>query len=107
MKLAERETQARPIQFGSWVDAERALRRGGIPMWLTSAVFAKDRAGSEPGLEITGPALFWDRCGVATRKGEDDLIALLDHAVRALEDDGTTQTLIDTWFGEEDPGIRQ
>jgi ABC-type amino acid transport substrate-binding protein len=75
-------------------------------MWLLSAAIAAQIAREDDRLEVTGPALFWDRCGVAVRKGEGDLVKLLDHAVHQLKDDGTTRTLIVKWFGEGDQGIR-
>ena len=106
LRFLRGKTEARAVQLGAWDEGEHALRHREIAMWLTSAVLAGRIAQNDAKLAVTGPPLFWDRCAVATRKGEDDLIALMDHAVRTLKEDGTTQALIEKWFGTEDPGIR-
>lgn len=106
LRFLQNRTGARAVQVRYGDDAQRALRRREIAMWLTSALVANRVASADDTFEVTGPALFWDRCAVATRRGEDDLIALMDHAVRTLREDGTTQALIEKWFGTEDPGIR-
>ncbi len=106
LRFLERKTDARVVQYLQWQDARAALLRRDVPMWLLSAVTAGRLARDDERLQVTGPALFWDRCAVAVRRGEDDLVELLDFAVRRLKDDGTTQALIVKWFGAGDQGIR-
>ena len=106
LRFLARSTDADAVVFKSSADAEHAVRHGDVPMWLLSAVLARRLAAGDDRLEVTGPALFWDRCAVAVRRGEGDLIALLDHAVAALKEDGTTQALLDKWFGAGSPDIR-
>lgn len=106
LRFLERKTGARAVQYLHWQDARAALLRRDVPMWLLSAVTAGRLAREDDRLQVIGPALFWDRCAVAVRRGEDDLVELLDFAVRRLKDDGTTQALIVKWFGAGDQGIR-
>lgn len=106
LRYLRNHTEARPVECATYMDALSALVHRRVPMWLLSGVFARRLAADDARLELTGPPLFWDRCAVAVRKGEPDLVALLDHAVRELQRRGDIQVFIERWFGTGEQGIR-
>ena len=100
------KTGASPIAVADYSPAVRALLKHEVPMYLTSGVMARLLAGRDDRLALSGRPLFWDRCACAVKKGEADLVALLDHSLRDLRRDGVIRESITRWFGPGDQGIR-
>ena len=100
------KTAAHPVVFADYSPAVRALLRREVPMYLTSGVTARQLAGRDDRLALSGKALFWDRGACAVKRGEADLIALLDYSLRKLQRDGVIRESMTRWFGVGDQGIR-
>ena len=99
-------TAATPVVFVDYSPAVRALLKREVPMYLTSGVMARRLAGRDDRLALSGRTLFWDRCACAVKKGEVDLVALLDYGLRELQRDGVVRESMTRWFGAGDQGIR-
>lgn len=106
LRYLRNQTEARPVEYATYVGARSALLQRRVPMWLLSGVFARRLAADDARLELSGSPLFWDRCAIAVRKGEPDLVALLDYAVLELQMRGDIQVFIERWFGTGEQGIR-
>ena len=100
------KTGATPVAFADYSPAVRALLKHEVPMYLTSGVMARLLAGRDDRLAPSGRPLFWDRCACAVKKGEADLVALLDYSLRNLQRDGVFRESMTRWFGPGDQGIR-
>jgi cystine transport system substrate-binding protein len=100
------KTGATPVAFVDYSPAVRALLKHEVPMYLTSGVMARLLAGRDDRLALSGRLLFWDRCACAVKKGEADVVALLDYSLRKLQRDGVIRESMTRWFGPGDQGIR-
>jgi ABC-type amino acid transport substrate-binding protein len=100
------KTSAVPVAFADYSLAVRALLKRDVSMYLASGVVARLLAGRDDRLALSGKALFWDRCACAVKKGEPDLVELLDYSVRKLRRDGVIGESMVRWFGPGDQGIR-
>jgi len=82
-------------------DAADAVRAGRIGGLMTDQGQAWQLVDSGAPFELRGP-FFYQPLGFATARGQDDLVAVLDHVIAAMRADGTLRRLSEKWYGGHD-----
>ncbi len=99
------EGDAALLEFPTPDETIAALRNGEVDAVLADRAFlvpyVQDSAGE---LEFVGDnVLLGDGIGIGTRQSDDDLRATLDAVITEMKDDGSLNTMITKWFGEDQP----
>jgi ABC-type amino acid transport substrate-binding protein len=81
------------------------LARGRLDGVMTSDVTANLAIASGKPLELSGQPLFYQPLCFAVRKGEPDLLALLDYTVKRMRRDGSLSTTAKAWYQGFDPTL--
>lgn len=92
------EANPRIRQFETFGAALQALRAGDVDMTLTDGTAADGYvAASDGGLKVVGEPLGTEEFGFIFPKGSE-LVAPMNAAIAALEEDGTIEELNQKWF---------
>ncbi len=88
-------------------DAIAAVLSGEADAALVDLAFARDSMAEHEGmLAIVGPEVNLDLgVGIGVREDDGELKDKLDQAIGEMKDDGTLNTLIAKWFGDEANGF--
>jgi polar amino acid transport system substrate-binding protein len=91
-------TQASPRTFASDADAFPELAAGRLDAILAAGPTLKQAIDSGQPFELSGKPLFYQHLCFAVQKGQQDLVALFDYAIKKLQTDGTLSDLTREWF---------
>jgi len=85
--------------YDSATGALRALVRGRVDGVMTADITAQRAIANGKPVDLSGQAFFYEAMCFATRKGEADLRALLDYAVKKMRADGSLSAMAKEWYG--------
>ena len=66
---------------------------------MTADLTAQRAIASGKPVQLSGQAFYYEAMCFATRKGEADLLALLDYAVKKMRADGSLTAMAKEWYG--------
>jgi ABC-type amino acid transport substrate-binding protein len=89
--------------YDSDAEALRALAKGRLDGVMTADVTANLAIAAGRPLQLSGQPLFYQPECFAVRKGEADLLALLDYTVKKMRADGSLSALAKSWYQGFDP----
>lgn len=79
--------------------ALHALVSGRVDGVMTADLTAQRAIASGKPVQLSGQAFYYEAMCFATRKGEADLLALLDYAVKKMRADGSLTAMAKEWYG--------
>jgi len=74
------------------------LKAGKIDYFMEAAPYLRGVIADDPTLELSGPPLYSEDLAFAIRKGEPDLLAVLNAAVRTMHEDGSLSAASQKWY---------
>ncbi|MCM2502474.1 ABC transporter substrate-binding protein [Aureimonas altamirensis] len=102
--IKEQLPEARVIGYADSPAAFLSLQQRKIDAQFASElalVRLKNESPANGQTRILEKSVFDEPWGLGVRKGEDQLLAVVNDALREAEADGTAQALFDKWFGAE------
>lgn len=87
------------VTYGTSASALRALASGRLDGVMTADLTAAPVIAKGKRLQLSGQAFYYEALCFATRKGEADLLALLDYAVKKMRKDGSLTAMAKQWYG--------
>lgn len=88
--------------YDSGLQAVRDVARGRLDAALTDDVTANHAIAKGRPVDLSGQPFFYEPASFAVRKGERDLLALLDYAVKTMREDGSLSTMSQAWYEGRD-----
>lgn len=95
------------VTYASDADAFGDLESGRIEALLAAGPTLRQAIDSGKPLELSGPPLFWQPLSFAVKKGERDLVKVLNDVIKRLRADGTLSDLSREWFNNQDLSKRE
>lgn len=93
--------QAQRITFGQNSEALLALKDGRADAFVQDDVLLLAYAKQDPSLKVVGwPPVMPGPYGIAVRKGDKDLLGVINVALAQLRAKGVYGRLVDKWFGD-------
>ena len=92
-------THAHVKTYTTDAEALPDLVNGTLDYWMTSAQQGHAAAQSDPSIVVAGKSLTSQPLAGATRKGEADLVALLNEAISRMNASGQLSAFSKRWFG--------
>jgi polar amino acid transport system substrate-binding protein len=100
-------TKAVVKMYATEAQALEDLAAGKLDFVMTAAQTGQQAIQTGQPIEPSGAPLHYGSLAFATKPGESDWLALLDHAIKQLHEDGTLTTLSKKWFGGADLTVRK
>jgi polar amino acid transport system substrate-binding protein len=75
------------------------LKNGRLNGVLTANVIADQAIAAGEPFALSGPPLFYEPRAFAVRKGESDLLTLLNYAIKTMQQDGSLESFAKKWYG--------
>lgn len=89
-------------QFESDVDNIKSLEMGRIDGLVTAKLVGMNGAKNyEASIKPAGEPLYEERCAIAVRKEDEDLLLALNKALQEIKEDGTYADISKKWFGSD------
>jgi ABC-type amino acid transport substrate-binding protein len=85
--------------YDSATGALRALVKGRLDGVMTADITGQRAIDNGRPVELSGQAFYYEAMCFATRKGEADLLALLDYTVKKMRADGSLTAMAKEWYG--------
>ncbi|NBB98989.1 MAG: transporter substrate-binding domain-containing protein [Alphaproteobacteria bacterium] len=99
------ESDAALLEFPTPDETISALRNGEVDAVLADKAFLEPYVGDSAGelVFLGDDVLLGDGIGVGTRQSDDELRATFDGVIAEMKADGSLNTMITKWFGEDQP----
>ncbi|MCL1628033.1 transporter substrate-binding domain-containing protein [Roseibaca sp. V10] len=99
------ESDADLLEFPTPDETIAALRNGEVDAVLADKAFLEPYVGDSGGelVFLGDDVLLGDGIGVGTRQSDNDLRATFDGVISEMKADGSLNTMITKWFGEDQP----
>lgn len=98
------ETDADLLEFPTPDETIAALRNGEVDAVLADRAFLVPYVDDSNGeLVFLGDVILGEGIGIGTRQSDDALRATLDGVITEMKADGSLNTMITKWFGEDQP----
>ena len=88
-------------------DLAAALSDGTLNAALVSATGAQTIIETTKHIEVSGKPVFYQPLAFATRRGEGDMVTLLNDTIAKMHADGSLSELSQRWFGGLDLSVRE
>jgi ABC-type amino acid transport substrate-binding protein len=95
-------TSATVKAFTTEADAFPRLKDGTLTAIMAAQPTLKQAIKSGEPFALSGSPLFYQGLAFGLRKGQKDLLAVLDYAIRTMRSDGTLSRLSKEWFNNSD-----
>jgi polar amino acid transport system substrate-binding protein len=82
------------------------LRNGNLDFVMTAGPTGQQAILSGQPFEFSGKPLYYENLAFAIKKGESDWLALLNHAVRTMHQDGSLTAMSKQWYNGLDLTVR-
>lgn len=93
------QPSAKAVSYASDADAITALEAGQVQAVLTDALTAQGAVKAKSDLQLSGDPLFASPVRMAVKKGQKDLLTLLNSTVADLRASGWLSSASRAWFG--------
>jgi polar amino acid transport system substrate-binding protein len=89
------------------LDAVPDLLNGNIEFWMTAGPTGQQAILQGKPIEFSGKPLYYEDLAMAIKKGEPDLLALLNYTVQTMHKDGTLTAMSKKWYNGIDLTVKQ
>ena len=89
------------------VDAVPDLLNGNLEFWMTAGTTGQQAILQGKAIEFSGKPLYYESLSMAIKKGEPDLLALLNYAVQTMHKDGSLTAMSKQWYNGLDLTVQQ
>lgn len=96
--IRERVPDAQVLEFDTYFDAFSALKSGQGDTLTTDDAILYGMADEDPNYTLVGGTLTDDAYGMAVRKGNEDLVAELNNALKKLKESGEYDEIYSKWI---------
>jgi putative glutamine transport system substrate-binding protein len=93
----------RVLQFENYQEAFTALKAGKGDTLTTDNAILYGMAKQDPGYAVVGETFTDEPYGIAVKKGNTDLVSLVNETLKELKDSGEYATIYEKWIGEKPP----
>ncbi|KKC49086.1 MULTISPECIES: glutamate ABC transporter substrate-binding protein [unclassified Paenibacillus] len=93
----------RVMQFENYQEAFAALKAGKGDTLTTDNAILYGMAKQDPGYTVVGGTFTDEPYGIAAKKGNTDLVALVNETLKEMKDSGEYATIYEKWIGEKPP----
>ena len=84
--------------YGTDLDALPDLKNGRLDAVMTADLTASQAIASGQPFELSGKPFYFEPLAFAIKKGETDLVAALNYAVKTMHSDGSLTAMSKTWY---------
>jgi polar amino acid transport system substrate-binding protein len=89
------------------LDALPDLLNGNIEFWMTAGPTGQQAILQGKPVEFSGKPLYYEDLAMAIKKGEPDLLALLNYTVQTMHKDGELTAMSKKWYNGIDLTVKQ
>ncbi|MGU3471079.1 transporter substrate-binding domain-containing protein [Paenibacillus sp. D51F] len=93
----------RVLQFENYQEAFTALKAGKGDTLTTDNAILYGMAKQDPGYTVVGGTFTDEPYGIAAKKGNADLVTLVNETLKEMKDSGEYATIYEKWIGEKPP----
>lgn len=83
------------------------LRNGNLDFVMTAGPTGQQAISQGQPFEFSGQPLYYEDLAFAIKKGEEDWLALLNHAVKTMHEDGSLTEMSKTWYNGLDLTVKE
>jgi polar amino acid transport system substrate-binding protein len=89
------------------LDAVPDLLNGNIEFWMTAGPTGQQAILEGKPIEFSGKPLYYEDLAMAIKKGETDLVALLNYTVRTMHENGALTAMSKKWYNGIDLSVKE
>ena len=89
------------------LDAVPDLLNGNIEFWMTAGPTGQQAILEGKPIEFSGKPLYYEDLAMAIKKGEADLLALLNYTVRTMHENGALTEMSKKWYNGIDLTVKE
>lgn len=101
------KTKAVVVQYETPTDPFGDLRDGRIGFAMAAGTTGQEAILEGMPIEFSGKPLYYEDASMAVKKGETDLVALLDYAVRQMHESGSLTRMSRQWYNGIDLTVKE
>jgi polar amino acid transport system substrate-binding protein len=103
----KKNTKAVVKGYKTDLDAVPDLLNGNIEFWMTAGPTGQQAILQGKPVEFSGKPLYYEDLAMAIKKGESDLLALLNYSVQTMHKDGQLTAMSKKWYNGIDLTVKQ
>jgi len=100
-------TTAKVGGYRTDLDAVPDLLNGNIEFWMTAGPTGQQAILEGKPIEFSGKPLYYEDLAMAIKKGETDLVALLDYTVQTMHENGALTEMSKKWYNGIDLSVKE
>lgn len=99
--IREKAPDAQVLEFENYAEAFTALKAGQGDALTTDNALLYGMAKQDPNYRVVSETFTEEPYGIGMRKGEDELVKLVNSVIKEMKDNGEYDKLYEKWIGEK------